>query len=111
MGSVTQIRVLGGTIGLAICSALFNNQVRSEISEFLTPTQMAGLLRSFKSIEMLPVEAQGQVRDAYAVAYNQQMRVMLYFCLAALPSLLLLAEKKPRRGEFKEDGELVDAEE
>jgi len=106
MGSVTQVRVLGGTIGLAICSTLLNNQIKAETARFLTPSQVAALLQSFQSINQLPPDTQNEVRNVYGAAYSQQMRVMLYFSIVALLSLILLAERRPRRPELTEDGEI-----
>ncbi|KAK3390170.1 major facilitator superfamily transporter [Podospora didyma] len=109
MGSVTQIRVLGGTIGLAICSALLVNRITSETSEFLSPSQAAALLQSFQSAKLLPPELQHRVRSAFAVAYSQQMRAMLYFCAVSLLSLGLLVERRPRRmSKTAGNGELVE---
>ncbi|KAM7213961.1 Major facilitator superfamily domain containing protein [Rhypophila decipiens] len=106
MGSVTQIRVLGGTIGLAICSTLLNNQITAETSRFLTPSQVGALLQSFQSIEHLPPGVQNEVRNVYGAAYGEQMRVMLYFSVVAMVSLVLLAERRPRRPELTESGEI-----
>lgn len=106
MGSVTQIRVLGGTIGLAICSTLLNNHITAETSKFLTPSQVGGLLQSFQSINLLPPVFQNEVRNVYGAAYGEQMRVMLYFSIVALASLGLLAERRPRRPELTENGEI-----
>ena len=111
IGSVTQIRVLGGTIGLAICSALLNNHIKAETSQFLSRDQVAALLESFRAIENFPENTQLEVRKVYAAAYSQQMRVMLYFCLVSLVSLLLLAEKQPRKLTTTADGELAGPEE
>ncbi|ORY63857.1 major facilitator superfamily domain-containing protein [Pseudomassariella vexata] len=58
MGSVTQIRILGGTIGFAICSALLNNHIKAEASGFLTVEQVAALLESFQVVKLLPSEVQ-----------------------------------------------------
>ncbi|KAK3307163.1 major facilitator superfamily transporter [Chaetomium strumarium] len=111
MGAATQIRVLGGTIGLAICSALLSNHVTRETSGLLTPEQQSALLQSFQSIRSLSPELQVKVREVYAVGYSQQMRVMLYFCIVSLVSLSLLFEWPPRRMRTTEDGELADPDE
>jgi len=111
MGAATQIRVLGGTIGLAICSALLSNHVARHTSEFLDTAQQAALLQSSQNIRGLPSELQVRIRQVYAVGYSQQMRVMLYFCIASLVSLALLAEWPPRRLQTTADGEIADPEE
>lgn len=108
MGAATQIRVLGGTIGLAICSALLSNYVAAHTNDLLTPQEQAAILQSSQNIRRLPsAELQLQVRRVYAEAYGQQMRVMLYFCVAALVSLSLLAEWPPRKMRTTEDGEIA----
>ena len=65
------------------------------------------MLDSFRAIDTLPVDKQLAVRRVYAAAYSQQMRVMLYFCIVSLVSLLLLFERKPRRLVTTADGELA----
>lgn len=107
MGSVTQIRVLGGTIGLAICSALLSNHVTDQTAGLLTPEQQSALLQSFQSINVLPLEMQTMIRRVYADGYSQQMRVMLYFSIASLVSLVLLVERHPRKAQLNKDGEIA----
>ncbi|KAH6632551.1 major facilitator superfamily transporter [Chaetomium tenue] len=107
MGAATQIRVLGGTIGLAICSALLSNHVASETADLLSPREQATLLQSSQNIRGLPLRLQIQVRQMYAAGYSQQMRVMLYFCIVSLLSLTLLCEWPPRRLRTTEDGEIA----
>jgi hypothetical protein len=97
MGAVTQIRVLGGTIGLAACSALLINHIKREAVKYLSGEQVAKILLSSESIGLLPSEAQARTRVLYADAYSEQMRVMLYFSIAAVLSLVLLIERPPRR--------------
>lgn len=97
MGAATQIRVLGGTLGLAACSALLNKHIRAAAPEFLTAEQVANILASSENIGQLPVAVQSRTRMVYGDGYSEQMRVMLYFSAASLLSLLLLVEKQPRR--------------
>ncbi|KAK4224901.1 major facilitator superfamily transporter [Podospora fimiseda] len=111
MGSVTQIRVLGGTIGLAVCSAILSSHVASKTTNLLTTAQQEALLKSFQTIHFLSPELQAKIRQIYGEGYNQQMRSMLYFSLAAVVSLVLLAERNPRRLQTSEDGEIVRREE
>lgn len=110
MGAATQIRVLGGTIGLAICSALLSNYVSSHVSHLLTAEQLAAILQSSQNIRALPPQLQVDVRQVYAAGYNQQMRTMLYFSIASLVSLGLLAEWPPRRMRITENGEIPNPE-
>lgn len=106
MAAVTQIRVLGGTIGLAACSAVLINHIKEKADIFLTSKQVAAILLSSSVIELLPQQEQIQARMVFAAAYSQQMRTMLYFSIAAIFSLLLLVERRPRRVVDIANGEL-----
>lgn len=97
MGAVTQIRVLGGTIGLALCSALLIDHIKARAASFLSMEQMAAVLLSSENIAHFPEETQRQTRMAFAEGYSYQMRVMMYFCIVALLSLGFLVERRPRR--------------
>lgn len=97
MAAVTQIRVLGGTIGLAACSAVLINHIKEQAPTFLTSEQVASILLSSSNIALLSPQEQTQTRMVFAAGYSQQMRVMLYFSVAAIFSLLLLIEWRPRR--------------
>ncbi|TLD25534.1 hypothetical protein PspLS_05725 [Pyricularia sp. CBS 133598] len=97
MGAATQLRVLGGTIGLAVAAALLINHIGSEAARFLTPAELSSVLNSSSNIKLLSPEKQLETRMVFAAAYSSQMRAMLYFSLGALLSVLLLVEKKPRR--------------
>jgi hypothetical protein len=65
------------------------------------------MLQSFQSIKGLSAELQIAIRQVYAAGYAYQMRVMLYFCVTSLVSLVLLIEQHPRRAEINEEGELI----
>lgn len=97
MGAATQLRVLGGTIGLAVAAALLMDNIRSEAARFLTPAELSSVLSSSGNIRLLSSEKQLETRMVFAAAYSRQMRAMLYFSLGALLSVMLLVEKKPRR--------------
>lgn len=100
MGALTQVRVLGGTIGLAIGSTVLKNHVRSRLlqsSSSITPRQLQHISDSLAVIDTLPPDQQAAVRTAFAEGYNQQMRVMAVFSGLALLTSLLIWEKKPRK--------------
>lgn len=97
MGAITQIRVLGGTIGLAICTAVLNENVRHGLTLVLSPQQISGVLQSVSSISDLDASAEKAVRRVFAEGYNQQMRIVTYFSAAVFLVSLLMWEKRPRR--------------
>ena len=99
MGAITQIRVLGGTIGLAICTAVLNEHVRHSLSLVLSQQEVTGILQSVSSISNLDTTADKAVRRVFAEGYNQQMRIMTYFSAVVFIVSLLAWERRPRRVE------------
>ena len=97
MGAITQIRVLGGTIGLAICTVVLNAHVRHGLSLVLSPEQVTGILQSVSSISDLDAATEKAVRQVFAEGYKQQMRIMTYFSAAVFVASLLAWERRPRR--------------
>ena len=97
MGAITQIRVLGGTIGLAICTAILNDHVRHSLTLVLSPQQMTGILQSVSSISTLDATAEKAVRRVFAEGYNQQMRIMTYFSAVVFLVSLLAWGSRLRR--------------
>ncbi|KAI4159145.1 MAG: hypothetical protein LQ342_006849 [Letrouitia transgressa] len=99
MGAITQVRVLGGTIGLAICTAVLNEHVRSQLTSVLPPLQITNILQSVSSISRLDATAEKAVRQVFAEGYSQQMRIMTYFSAVVFLVSLLVWERQPRRVE------------
>ncbi|CAD6581346.1 MAG: hypothetical protein ASARMPREDX12_000439 [Alectoria sarmentosa] len=96
MGAITQIRILGGTVGLAICSTILNDHVRSRLQSLITPSELVDISNSFSAVEALTPAQQAAVRTAFAEGYNKQMQVMIAFSGAGFLTCLLLWEKKAR---------------
>ncbi|KAK6852975.1 hypothetical protein PG995_011526 [Apiospora arundinis] len=97
MGAITQIRVLGGTIGLAISATILNNHLASRLPSFLSPSEMQQVSHSLSFLNSLPDATRDAVRQVFADGYNSQMRAMLYFSAATwLCAVVLLWEEKPR---------------
>ena len=121
MGALTQVRVLGGTIGLAIwyetfpiilttspldipltsitSSTILNNYARSKLGDVVTMSQLVDISNSLTTIETLTAEQQAAVRMTFAEGYNKQMRIMTVFSGVAVLTTLLFWEKRPRRVE------------
>lgn len=99
MGAITQIRVLGGTIGLAICTAVLNQHVRHGLTTALSPQQVTNILQSVSSISDLDAITEKAVRRVFAEGYSQQMRIMTGFSGVAFLASLLAWERRPRKVE------------
>ncbi|EJT71357.1 hypothetical protein GGTG_10616 [Gaeumannomyces tritici R3-111a-1] len=70
MGAVTQVRVLGGTIGLAICSTVLNNYLKVHLLSVLDQTQLRGISHSIAAIDQLPKSLQTTVRGIFSDGFN-----------------------------------------
>lgn len=95
MGALAQFRILGGSIGLAVCINVLNNKIKT--ASFLSPDQLNGILESAQVIETLPPSFQEALRRIYAAGYNEEMQVLTAFSGAAVVTTLLMWESKPRR--------------
>ncbi|CAJ2514279.1 Uu.00g023980.m01.CDS01 [Anthostomella pinea] len=96
MGAVTQVRVLGGTLGLAISSTVLNNHLSSNLPLLLPPEDIKQISDSVQFINTLPETTRDAVRRVFADGYNAQLRVMTYFSAAVWICALLLWENRPR---------------
>ena len=96
IGAGGQLRILGGTIGLSMCTKITNNYAISKLCKVLSPSQLAGILESAQMIKNVPSSAQVLVRQAYAEAFNRQMAALTAFSGAALLSALMMVERRPR---------------
>jgi len=96
MGGVTQLRFLGGTIGVSIATNLLNNHVKKALSSILSPSQLGELLQSTQVIKNLEPAIGMQVRTAFAEGYRMQTGEILGFVAAEFLSIGLMWERKPR---------------
>ncbi|TVY27456.1 Efflux pump [Lachnellula hyalina] len=97
MGALTQVRVLGGTISLAICSTILNTHLRPQLSLLVTPSQAAAISDNISAIHTLSTEQQAGVRRAFAVGYNRQNVFLAALTGVGLLTSLGLVERRPRR--------------
>jgi uncharacterized membrane protein YdcZ (DUF606 family) len=84
IGAITQVRVLGGVIGLAIVQATLIADLKSRLAGILTPQQLSGVLASTERIALLPPEEARITRHVYGEAANRQMRIVMGFAIAGL---------------------------
>ncbi|TVY80405.1 MFS thioclapurine efflux transporter tcpA [Lachnellula suecica] len=94
LGSVTQFRIMGGLIGLAVVSAVSRNTVSSDLKRFLTEDQIKLILQSTGSINLFTPSLQQEIRNVFANGYNLQFKILLGFSAAQIPSSLLMWQKK-----------------
>jgi hypothetical protein len=93
MGAVAQFRVMGGVIGLAIVTSIFNSFIRSDVSSFLSGNQVDSLLKSTSYITTLSPTVQISTRDAFSAGYNLQMKILAGFAGGQVLSSFLMWRK------------------
>jgi hypothetical protein len=94
-GAVAQARVLGGCIGLSICTVIFNHHTNRYLEGRLTDEQLKGLHRSPLSGLQLPQELRELVSRVYVDAFAEQMKVMVIVCGVMVLVSLFTLEKEP----------------
>ena len=100
-GALTQMRTLGGSVGLAAGVIVFNQQLRGDpqLSKVLTSEQLSTIYKSPLAIEQLPKAEQGLVSKIYAEAFSLEMRTATYIAAVCfLVSLLTWQRNPPFKG-------------
>ena len=75
--AIVQFRLMGGAIGLSIVTTVMNSYVQSQLKKFLTPDQVRALLDTTGTLTGLSPTLRQFVQDAFARAYDIQMRVVI----------------------------------
>ncbi|TVY16799.1 Efflux pump FUS6 [Lachnellula arida] len=96
LGALTQVRVLGGTISLAICSTILNTHLNPQLST-LTPAQSQAITANISAIHALSTAEQAGVKRAFAVGYNRQNIFLAVLTGVGMLASLGLVERRPRR--------------
>jgi len=96
MGISNQFRVLGGSVGVAICANILNNDLAEKLRGLLSPDQVKALLASAQTLASVPSELQTTVRETFAASFVEQMHAVLGLGCAGLLATLLMVERRPR---------------
>ncbi|KAK5173542.1 uncharacterized protein LTR77_002223 [Saxophila tyrrhenica] len=96
-GALTQMRSLGGSIGLATGVIVFNSGIRHSdaLANALSPADMSALLKSPLHIASFAPEQQMLVAKVFGQAFTGQMRITTYISAASLLVSLLTLERYP----------------
>lgn len=81
---MAQARILGGAIGLAVATAIFNARPGGELEGVLTGEQLAGLRRSLGMLGVLDGVQREAVRGVFAWSFDRQLRVCAYVAAVCL---------------------------
>ena len=96
-GALTQMRTLGGSIGLAAGVIVFNGKIRdsSALKKALSATQRSALYKSPLALEQLSSRQQQLVAKVYADAFTQEMQLALYIAAALFVVSLVTLQRNP----------------
>lgn len=94
-GAVAQARVLGGCIGLSICTILFNMHANQRLGGRLTEQELDLLHRSPLSGLHLPPKLRELVREVYIGAFAREIEVIGLACAVMVIISLFTLEKNP----------------
>lgn len=96
-GAITQMRVMGGTIGLAIVSSVMNGWLASRLPSILTPQQIEAIQAAPTAMDNFPTNLQDAVRAIYAEGYNTQFKILIGFAAIQFLIVALMWQKKTLR--------------
>jgi hypothetical protein len=91
-GIIAQVRVLGGSIGIAASTAILGVTQRRQLAGIVTPGQLATLESSAKSFTL---EQQNAVRQAHSDAFRQDLRVCAIISGVCILVTLVAYRHKP----------------
>lgn len=97
ISAANQFRLLGGEIGLGICSNVLANKVKTNLLFVLPSKRLNAILLSFQSIEALEPAAQVIVQTVHAEGYNLQMRVLISITAAGILATLMMWKRNPSK--------------
>jgi hypothetical protein len=103
MGISSQFRVLGGSLGVAVCANILNNHpchLTDQVAEFVDSVHVQGPKGAASLCPGSSVNSAGTAGGGtggpLAASFGQQMQVVLGLSAAGLVSTLLMVEKRPR---------------
>lgn len=94
-GAIAQARVLGGCVGLSVCTVTFNMHVNKYLVEHLTAKQLEDLHRTPLSGLKLPAGVRELVKDVYSGAFKQEIKIMIGVSAVMVFVSLLTLERHP----------------
>jgi hypothetical protein len=96
VGALTQIRVMGGTLGLATYSTIFNNYIDSRLGSTVSVEGPQRISHSASNIGSLSPSRQNGVRVVLGDGYTLHMHIIAGFSGLAFLVSFLMWERKPR---------------
>ncbi|KAE8344924.1 hypothetical protein BDV24DRAFT_171410 [Aspergillus arachidicola] len=92
-GALNQCRFLGGAIGLAIAANIQYGNLKSELTDTLSPEQLQQLLENSSTVGSLPAQLQAAIGNVFAKSYTRQYQAMIAFAALQIPASLLMLRR------------------
>ena len=99
-GALNMLRTLGGTVAVAVCSALLHSNLSQQLRGFLAPEQAQAVEDSTYAISLLPTDLKLKVGEVFGRSYNRQFRVLLAFTCLNFVVAISLGVVRKRKGIF-----------
>lgn len=94
-GIVAQLRIFGGSVGVAVSMIILNDDIGKSLSNILSPAQLSDFYSSPISIlNFTPIE-QYYVRETFILTFNKDMRMCMYVSVVCLLVTLCAYQKNP----------------
>lgn len=86
---ITQLRLFGGVIGVAICRVAQNAYITPRLAQIVSPGMAAAIQSSASQSQTLASDQADAVRQLYGEAFNFQWRILTYISLANIVFALM----------------------
>jgi len=95
-GLLSETRILGGNVGLAVSTIILNARLSHDLKDVLSPQQLLAIQNSLNSIALLDPVQQAAVQRTFARAFQTQFWVCIGIgALAALTGVFLWQRHPP----------------
>jgi hypothetical protein len=94
-GAVAQARVLGGSIGLAVCTAVFNYHIHQELRTATAHDYTSLLHDTAGAMAGMPASEQDKTRAVFAGAFTSQVHIMMFLCIPMIITAIFTWEWQP----------------
>lgn len=94
-GAIAQARALGGSLGVAICTALFNHRLGA-LTQHLSQQQLVTLYRTPTASSQWPDNLLRLIKEVYATSFKDQTLFMIGVCSVMVVAALFTWEKSPK---------------
>ncbi|KAK1147259.1 hypothetical protein N8T08_001998 [Aspergillus melleus] len=95
-GVVAQLRIFGGSVGIAASFIIFNHKIQQTLAGALTQAQLDDFYRSPTAIFSFTVNQQLLVRQIYVNVFNIDLRVCAGISAACLVATLFTFQRRPQ---------------